>query len=132
MTTANQLINGALKDLGVLERNESAKGQEGLDALEILNFMASSWIHDGIDLEWLTLGLNDVVPYPEGEIGPIRWNLALSCAASWEVDPSPALVAMAANGYKQLQRRYIDIDELGIDDGLKRYYNPNSYYGFIS
>jgi len=128
MTTANDVITGAMKDLGVLERNESPQGQEGLDLLDILNFMCSSWIHDGIDLEWLTLGLNDTVPYPEDQIGPIRYNLAMSAAATLDVEPSQSLVIMARNGYLQLQRAYLDPDTLGMDDYLRPYYNPNSYY----
>ena len=90
MTTANELIAGALKDLGVLERNESPQGQEALDALDVLNFMCSSCIHDGIDMEWLTLGLTDTVPYPEDQIGPIRHNLAVMLAPSFEVSPHPS------------------------------------------
>lgn len=129
MTTANDLITGALKDLGVLERNESPQGQEALDALDLLNFMCSSWIHDGIDLEWLTVGLNDTVPYPEDQIGPIRYNLAIYIAPSFDVQPHPALVAMAETGYKQLQREYLVVDELSVDNQLKPHYQPNSPSG---
>lgn len=132
MTTAQDVITGAMKDLGVLERNEAPQGQESIDALEILNFMASSFIHDGIDLEWLTLDLEDTVPYPEDEIGPLRYNLALMIAPTFDVEPSRVLVAMAATGYKQLQRSYIDIDELSVDDVLKPYYRPNARYYYQS
>ena len=132
MATANDVITGALKDLGVLERNESPQGQEALDSLDILNFMCSSWIHNGIDLEWLTLGLNDDVPYPEDQIGPIRYNLALNLAPTFEVQPHPALVAMASSGYKQLQREYAVIGELSVDSQLHPRYQPNSETGSIT
>ena len=125
MTTANDLITGAMKDLGILERNESPQGQEALDALELLNFMCSSWIHDGIDMEWLTLGLNDTVPYPEDEIGPIRYNLAVYIAPSFDTMPNPALIAMADAGKKQLRKAYLDIGELDTDPFIETYYNPN-------
>lgn len=128
MTTANDLIKGALKDLGVLERTGPLEGQEALDVLELLNQMCSSWIYDDIDLEWLTLELNDVVPYPEDHIGPIRYNLAVFAAPSFDATPSPYIVAMANQGYKQLQRAYLDIGEMGIDAAIHPYYNPNGYY----
>ena len=128
MATAQDIITGALKDLGVLERNETPQGQEALDALDILNFMGNAFIHDGIDMEWLDVGLSDVVPYPEDQLGPIRWNLAMNLAPSWNVQPSPILAVMAGNGYKQLQRAYLDPDLLEVDEYLNPYYNPNSYY----
>ncbi len=130
MTTAQQVITGALKDLGVLERGESPTGQESLDALEIMNLYFSALIHDGIDMEWLTLSLNDVVPYPEDQIGPMRSNLAMACAASWTVQPTRELAIMAGNGYKQLQREYFDVDNLGLDTALRPYYRPNTRYGY--
>ena len=126
MATANDVITGAMKDLGILERNESPQGQEALDALDILNFMCSSWIHDGIDMEWLTVGLNDSINYPEDQIGPIRYNLAMSLAPTFEVMPSPALVAMANTGYKQLRKAYAVIDELSVDSQLQPRYQPNN------
>ena len=39
MTTAQDLVTGALKDLGVIQRTEVPEGQESLDALAVLNFM---------------------------------------------------------------------------------------------
>ena len=128
MATAEDVVNGALKDLGVLERTETAQGQEALDVLDLLNLMCSSWIHDGIDMEWLTVGLNDVLPYPEDQIGPIRFNLALHIAPSFDVEPSAFLVAMASKGYNQLQREYLVIDEVEFDTVLSPYFSPNSYY----
>lgn len=127
MTTANDVITGALKDLGVLERNESPQGQEALDVLDLLNLMCSSWIHDGVDMEWLTLeNLSDTVPYPEDQIGPIRYNLALYAAPSFEVQPHPALVAMARKGKQQLKREYDPSTLLGIDVALSINNNPNT------
>lgn len=132
MATANDLITGAMKDLGVLERNESPQGQEALDALDILNFMCSSWIHNGIDMEWLTVGLNDNVNYPEDQLGPIRYNLAMHLAPTFDVQPSPILAAMAGNGYRQLQREYAVISEMSVDSQLTPRYQPNSDTGSIT
>lgn len=129
MATANDIITSALKDLGVLERNESPQGQEALDALDLLNEMCNSWIHDGLDMEWITLtALSDVVPYPDDQLGPIRYNLGMYLAPSFDVMPSPVLVAMAQKGFEHLRRAYLDMDLLGIDSALHPYYSPNADY----
>lgn len=128
MTTAQQLITGSLKDLGVIQRTEAPEGQESLDALEVLNYMCSAWIYDGIDMEWLTLGLNDVVPYPEDQIMAIRTNLAMRLGPQYETQPSPSLIAMASEGIKQLQRAYLNVPLLGVDTAAKIFYTPNGFY----
>lgn len=127
MATANDLITWAMKDLGILERNESPQGQESLDALDILNQMCGSWIHDGIDMEWINVNLNDTIPYPDDQIGPIRHNLAIYLAPSFDVQPSPALVAMATKGYAQIQKEYLVISDMSVDSQLLPIHRPNNW-----
>jgi hypothetical protein len=79
-------------------------------------------------MEWLTLGLNDVIPYPEDQIGPIRHNLAIYLSTSWDVEPSRRLLDLANSGYKKLQKAYLDVGFLSTDNALHPYYNPNSDY----
>lgn len=123
MATALSVIENALHDLGVLARGESAEAQEATDGLQLLNEMCNSWIHDDIDMEWITLtSTSDVVPYPDDQIGPIRYNLAMYMAPNFEVMPSPVLVAMAAQGKKQLRLAYLNSALLDIDTGLRPKY----------
>jgi hypothetical protein len=96
----------------------------------MLNFMCSGWIHDGIDMEWLTLGLNDVVPYPEDEILGIRANLAVRLAAQYEASINPALANMAVEGYHRLQRSYLNVPELGAPEAILPYNNANTGHTF--
>lgn len=128
MTTAADVIKGAMKDLGILERTEDPQGQESLDMLDLLNQMCHSWIYDGIDLEWITIGLNETLAYPEDQIGPIRYNLAMMAAPMFEIVPNPVLVSMASQGKKRLQRAYLDIDEMDTDEFLKPIWNPNTQF----
>ena len=128
MTTAQDLVTGALKDLGVIQRTEVPEGQESLDALAVLNFMCSAWIYEDVDMEWLTLALTDVVPYPEDQMLAIRSNLAVRIATQYDVQPNPVILAMASEGFKQLQRAYLDVGTLGIDNAIKGQYQPNGYF----
>lgn len=128
MTTARDIVTMALKDLSVVESGEEPAGGEATDGLDALNQMLASWIYDGIDLEFENLSLSSIVPYPDDHIGPFRYNLAVRLAPQFEVQPSVFVVKLADDGYLQLQRNYLDPDELGIDEALRTVYNPNGYY----
>ena len=128
MTTYSDLITQALRSLSVLEVSEVASGNEALTALDTLNQMLHSFIHDSIDMEHITGGLQDTVPLPEDQIGPVRYLLAVSLAPEYGVQPSPMLANLAANGYKQLQRQYIDPDDLEMPETLRGIYRPNNLF----
>lgn len=47
-TTAQDIINGALKKIGVLRKNESPSADESTDALNVLNDILASWSNDSL------------------------------------------------------------------------------------
>lgn len=48
MTTAQDIVNGALKKIGVLRKNESPSADESVDALNVLNDIMASWSNDSL------------------------------------------------------------------------------------
>jgi len=130
MTTALDLVTQAMKSIGVLEQGETPSGAEGVDGLAALNQMLSSWIHDGIDLEYENVALSDTMTYADDHMGPFRYNLAVRLAPEFGVMPSPLVMGMANDGYLQLQREYLDPDTLEIDEMLQVTSNPNELVRF--
>ena len=127
MTTARDLITQSLRTLGVLHSGETPSAEEANDGLTSLNQMLNSWLYDGIDMEFTTLtSLNDTIPYPDDQIGPIRYNLAVTMSPDYGVPVTPAMAALAQQGYLQLKRAYLVVPSLSVDTALRPYYNPNS------
>lgn len=50
MTTASDIINGALKDVGALAAGETAAAEDTADALELLNQMLGQWQATGLNV----------------------------------------------------------------------------------
>jgi hypothetical protein len=48
MTTAQDIVNGAIKKIGVLRKNESPTADESVDALNVLNDLLASWSNDSL------------------------------------------------------------------------------------
>jgi hypothetical protein len=128
MTTARDLITMSLRSIGVLHSGETPSAEEANDGLVTLNQMLNSWLYEGIDLEFIPLTLNDTVPYPDDHIGPFRWNLALRLSPDYGIAVTPAVAAMAKEGYDQLRREYLDNRELEGDPALSAAYSPNRGY----
>jgi hypothetical protein len=124
MTTARDLITMSLRTLGVLHSGETPSAEEGSDGLDTLNQLMNSWLYEGIDLEWTTLtSLNDTIDYPDDHIGPFRYNLAVALSPDYGIQVTPAIAALARNGYDQLRREYLDNRELSVDNGLLERHN---------
>jgi hypothetical protein len=124
MTTYRDIVNKSLRELGVLHSGEVASDDEGAAGLTALNQMLNSWIYDGIDMEHTTAtGLTDTISYPDDHHSAFAYNLALRLAPQFGISPSPVLLAMASQGFRAMQGRYLKIKPLSVDIGLR--WNPN-------
>lgn len=127
MTTARDLVTMSLRSIGVLHSGETPSAEEANDGLDALNQMLHSWLYEGVDLQHETLGLNDTVPYPDDHIGPIRWNLAVRLSPDYGIQVTPAIAALADQGFRQLARDYCEPDTLEMPRELSSSYNPNRF-----
>jgi hypothetical protein len=109
-----------------LHSGETPSAEEATDGLESLNEMLGSWIHDGIDLEFVTItSLNTVLPYPPDHESSFRYNLAIQMCPDYGIAVTPAIAELAMQGYRRMQREYLSNPELGTDSALLPAYNPN-------
>ena len=126
MTTARTLITRSLRTLGVLHSGETPSAEEANDALDSLNEMLGAWIHDGLDIEFVTIAsLNTVIPYPPDHESAFRYNLAVQMAPDYGIAVTPVIAAMAQQGYDRMRREYLNPPELVTDDALLPAYNVN-------
>jgi hypothetical protein len=115
MTTGNDLIKGALKEIGVLAAGEDPSSEEGQDALTILNEMIAGWEMEGIAIGASTWTLATTIPLPANHIGAIRYNLAVRLAPSYGSQVSNLTVQMADDGYRNLQTAYGEPVDMSVD-----------------
>lgn len=88
--TGNDIVNRALKHMGVLAAGESATAEDAADGLESLNVMVKQWQAEGINLWkqeelilWLVKGTTKYTIGPSGDNASISWvRTTLSAAGS--------------------------------------------------
>lgn len=126
MTTYRDVIEQAMQELGVLHASESPSGDETADALTRMNQMLTSWLYDGIDLEFESVtDVDSEVPYPDDHISAFSSNLAVRLAPIFGITPGPVIVAMAQKGKQHMQSRYMVIEPAEIDPAIQTTWNPN-------
>lgn len=124
MTTALDVVKGALKDIGVLAAGESPTADDSTDVLEKLNQMVASWELEGLPMYGTAWTSATTVPLPDNHILAIRYSLAVHIAPMFEKQVSSIVVQGAQDGYLALQSAYGDPIEMDIDTAL----TPRSRY----
>jgi len=94
MATGADMVNGALRKLGINPSDSAIEGQEMLDGIESLNDMLIEWENSGIVLGFAPIADSaDTVRVPRGTENAIKANLAGRMASDYSKQLSPALVA---------------------------------------
>lgn len=118
MTTAFDLVKGALRLCAVLAAGEEPEAEDMADGIEALNQMASGLKDDGIDLAWTDVASNTVLTIDKAHIKALKYLLAVDLAAEYGT-PVPAPVAVQADGgYRALQMAYTTVPDAKFDTGI--------------
>ena len=120
MTTALDIVTGAMRLIGALAAGEAAEASEALDGLASLNQMLHALVHEGVDLGHGDLALASIVKLPDTHIETIRHMLALRLAPEYNLTLSPLVIRTAETGKAALQAIYADPEPMSIDGGLLR------------
>jgi hypothetical protein len=128
MTNA-QLINAALRMLGVLDANESASAEDGVVGLEELNDMMASLTADGIDFGFPTQdNLQDEFPLDDTTLSLVKPILAVRLQVYYPSNAAPpTLLASAADSKRKLMRDAVlgnmeeaDLRNVPLGEGYRR------------
>ena len=94
MATGADMVNGALRKLGVNPSDSAITGQEMLDGIESMNDMLIEWENSGIVLGFAPIADSaDTVRVPRGTENAIKANLAGRIASDYSKQITPALMA---------------------------------------
>lgn len=105
MTTQAEIIDGALRSLGVIGEGETANADQLLTALAALNQMITAWAEEGIDLQFFPqTDATAVIPIPPWSERGVRACLSVELAAEYGVSPSESLANAATKGYQSILR----------------------------
>lgn len=119
MATANDVINMALLELGVIAAGETPSSGESQDALTRLNVMLHGLKVKGIDMAHTDLALADTIDLPDDEIESVMYLLAKVLAPGYEVGLSADTAQGVSDGEALLSAKYADPAALTVDLGLR-------------
>ena len=94
MASGADIVNGALRKLGINPSDSTITGQEMLDGIESLNDMLIEWENSGIVLGFSPIAdPADIVRIPRGTENAVKANLSGRMASDYSKQLSPALIA---------------------------------------
>lgn len=120
-TTHNQIIERALKRLGLTQVGETPSGDEYADGLRAYNDMLNGWRNKGIFVPFTTVADDaggDEVPFDDEDVGGIANNLAVVIASEYGKNPSPILIAQAVSDRNGLWSKYGASLKSSVDSAL--------------
>lgn len=118
MATANDIITGALRLLGVVASGEAYPADQAADGLTALNQMIAALKTDGIDMGLSPLTLAATVGVPDDEIKALRYLLAVDLAPEYSMAPPDVVAVQAERGRTALQAKYAVVGTLTLDTSL--------------
>lgn len=98
-----QMIQRAMRLIGVLDSDGTASGSAAADGLQALNDMLTRWEANNVPLGFSTqTNTAATLPVPDEALSAVAYNLALELAPEYGVAPPAAVVSLAEAGYRSL------------------------------
>lgn len=128
MTTNLQIIDDALRDIGVISEAETASAEDGKYCLRRLNQMMEVWRENSKDIGYFAQTLTtDTIPIPDwAELG-VTSTLAIAIAPNYGATVSQELIAIAQSAEGMILRKSLsesltgrDMSHLPIGSGFRR------------
>ena len=114
MASGADIVNGALRKLGVNPSDSAITGQEMLDGIESLNDMLLEWENSGIVLGFAAIADSaDILRVPRGTENAIKANLAGRLASDYSKQISLALsseISASSENMLRIISRPLDVD----------------------
>ena len=121
MTTWNELIEGALKRIAVVQTGETPSGEEYLDGVRSMNRMIAGWRLKGIYMPFTPVADadgGDTVTLDDEEMDAVETNLELRLSSDYGKQPSGLLLREASDGWNGLYAKYGQSIDQTVDRAL--------------
>jgi hypothetical protein len=121
MATGADMVNGALRKLGVNPSDSAIEGQEMLDGIETMNDMLIEWENSGMVLGFAPIAdPADTVRVPRGTEGAIKAQLAGRLSSDYSKQLTPALVGEMTVGMDNMLRIIMSAPDVDYPSNLPR------------
>lgn len=114
MATGSDIVNGALRKLGVNPSDSAITGQEMLDGIESMNDMLIEWENSGLVLGFSPIAdPADTIRVPRGTENAIKANLAGRLASDYSKQISVALageIAASSDNMLRIISKPVDVE----------------------
>jgi hypothetical protein len=115
MTTARDIITNSLRKIGAVALDEEPASHEAENALTTLNQMLSGFKTQGVDVEHVTLSLNDNVVLDD------RWHEGLCYLLSTRLAPDYSQPSFnVSEWWRAFQNSYVTVTDLVIEQALTK------------
>ena len=105
MSKVQDITNRALRLLSVIDPTETVDAQQSENAIFAMNAMCRRWEANGMAMGWNDVANpSDDIPSPPESEECLAYNLAVRLAPEYGIQPSAAIVALAAGSLKTMQR----------------------------
>ena len=128
MSTARDLAEAALIELGELAAGEPMNAGDAQVVLNSMNRMIAAWSLEGIRIEHTDLTLADTFLLPPDHEQAVITNLAERIAPLFEAQPSRITIREARKGLRALKAYYFNLVDVKFEPGLLDFQNNRSEY----
>jgi len=119
MTTASDIVTGALKMIGIVDSAEAVGASESSDGLTALNDMIQSWTGRSVYTGAAILALSDEFPFEDQHILGCKAMLAEILADNYGKTVPPGVVKRARAGWNAIFADFFVPERIKVDDGLQ-------------
>lgn len=118
MTTARDIVKGALRHISVANAEEEPSAVDMADGVTSLNDMIASWSFKGIHTGAPILAENDPFPFEDGHVAGVKAMLAQYIASDYGMEVPANIVLRARSGWQAIQSDFGVKEPLRVDPGL--------------
>ena len=129
MATAQEIIEGALRKLGIIAGNEEPSADDAAAGLTSLNDMCNSWAAKDVFSGFSSLtSTDDEFILDDRHHGAAKALLAEYIAPEYGADVPPAVHKQAYDGWLAIRADYRPIETLQVDTGLQAMPSQRIYW----
>jgi hypothetical protein len=114
---ASDVINQALRIMGVIASGETASGDDSTTGLEYLRDLFAEWRGSGVMIpDYTVSALSTTLSIDNADKQAVAYQLALRMSDEYGWEPSPKTMANINESFNRLQMRYFVITPSVYDD----------------